>query len=84
MDLNRRALAIHTDEGKVLSALQGAPEDTHIREGKALNASKRPAPGHQRKREKQPREHCGELGQIVDTPEGQGLKALRRLDPGAL
>lgn len=40
--------------------------------------------GHQRKREKTPREHCGELGQIAGTPEGQGLEALQRLDPGAL
>ena len=75
---------MHTDESKVLSALQGAPEDTHIREGKALNASKRPAPGHQRKREIKPREHYGELDKIVNTPGGQGHKALRRLDPGAL
>ena len=78
------ALAIHTDEVKVLSALQGEPEDTHIREGKTLNASKRPAPGHQRKREKSLGKHCRELGKIVDTPGGQDLEALRRLDSGAL
>ena len=82
MELNRTALAIHTDEGKVLSALLGAPEDTHIREG--IECIEKASPWPPTQTRKKPREHCGELGQIADTPEGQGLKALQRLDPGAL